>query len=168
MKYLYTALIACAMITSAISPAHAVEGAPVAIQNGSKVAFDYTLTVDEKVVESSIGKKPVEFTLGKSNILPALEKELTGMSAGQEKTVTLTPAQGYGIVDKEALKDVPRSSLPKEITPAPGVLLRVKGQDGEHMVVKIVAVKKDKVTIDFNHPLAGKTLNFKVKIVSVD
>jgi len=139
----------------------------MAIKDGSKVAFDYTLTVDGKVMDTSEGRKPMEFTEGDGKIIPGLAKQLIGMRKGEEKTITVAPQEAYGNIDPAAIKEVPLSSFPADIKPQAGMTLAAKSPKGETFPVKVAEVKKDSLMIDFNHPLAGKTLTFKVKVVSV-
>lgn len=164
MKYAWVALIA--MIGWAQTCA-VTEAAEMTIHNGSKVAFDYTLTVDGKVFDSSAGRGPLEYTQGDGKLIPGLTGKLEGMKAGEEKTVEVTPKDAYGMPDPAAIRPVPLSSLPADKKPEAGMTLRAQNSNGQTAIVKIVEVKKDSAVIDFNHPLAGKTLVFKVKIVSV-
>lgn len=140
---------------------------PLSIETGRKVSFDYVLTVDGKEADSSKGRGPLSFVKGSGQIIPGLDKQLTGMKAGESKTVTVTPAEAYGNIDPKALKDVPRTALPKGVDPKVGMMLQMLGNNGQSIPVKIVEVKKESVVIDLNHPFAGKTLVFKIKIVSV-
>ncbi|HOW36462.1 MAG TPA: peptidylprolyl isomerase [Candidatus Omnitrophota bacterium] len=138
------------------------------ITDGSKVSFDYTLTVDGKVIDSSSGRGPIQYTQGKSEIVPGLEKELAGMKVGDEKTVIVKPEEGYGLVSPEALKEVSRANLPADIQPQVGMVLQIHGADGRAFPAMIAKVDTDTVVLNFNHPLAGKELNFQVKIVSIN
>lgn len=138
------------------------------IAEGSKVSFDYTLTVEGEVVDSSKERKPLEYTQGSGQIIPGLEKELLGLSIGDEKTVAVSPEEGYGEIDSKNFREVPKKSLPSELKPQIGMVLAMQGPSGGAVPVKISDVKEDSVILDLNHPLAGKTLNFEVKIVSVE
>ncbi|NLI34075.1 MAG: peptidylprolyl isomerase [Deltaproteobacteria bacterium] len=138
------------------------------IENGSKVSLEYTLSVDGGVIDSSEGTEPLRYTHGEQQIIPGLEKELTGLMAGDEKSVTVAARDGYGEFDPQALREIPRSLLPRDLQPEIGMTLAVRGPQGQAMPVQITAVDPDTITVDLNHPLAGKTLHFEVKIVSVD
>lgn len=164
MRYLCGAVVFLVSLALGASSARA-QGQ--AITKGSKVAFDYTLTVDGKVVESSVGKTPLEYTQGDNKLIPGLVKQLDGMKVGDEKTVELKPADAYGTPDPTAFKEVPISKLPPGMKPEVGMLLQTADSAGQTFPVRIAEVRKDSVLMDFNHPLAGKTLSFKVKIVSV-
>jgi FKBP-type peptidyl-prolyl cis-trans isomerase SlyD len=148
---------------------YVTKGEDMPIQNGSEVSFHYTLTVDGKVVDSSEGKEPFQYIHGESRerILPGLLKQLEGLSTGDEKEIEVPPEEAYGAVDSDAFQEIPRSQLPSEIKPEVGMFLQVKNPTGRSLVVRIAELRRDTVVIDLNHPLAGKTLNFHVKIISI-
>jgi len=156
-----TLAIGCAVVAS-----QAV-AAPTTIQNGSKVTLEYTLTVDGKMIDSSEGKPPLEYTQGEGKMLPGLARQLEGLKAGDEKNVEVKPEEAYGSPDPAALKEIPISKLPPEIKPEVGMILQGQDKEGRSFPARIAEVKKDTVVMDLNHPLAGKTLFFKVKIISV-
>ncbi len=136
---------------------------------GKKVTLDYTLTVDNVQVETSKGKTPLSYVAGTHEIIPGLEAQLNGMRVNEEKTITVAPKDAYGEVNPKAYKEYPKSSLPKNGFEAKvGATLWVTTPNGMRFPVKVFAVKDDKVTIDFNHPMAGKTLVFKVKVLNVE
>lgn len=141
--------------------------ADAVVEKGKKVSFDYTLTVDNAVVDTSAGKAPLEFTQGDGMIIPGLAKQLEGMKVGEEKSVTVTPEEGYGPVDPKAIQEVPLKNFPAELKLVPGMPLQAKDKEGHVIAMRVKEVKKDTALMDFNHPLAGKTLNFKIKIVSI-
>ncbi len=128
------------------------------------VTMDYSLTVDGKIVNSSEGSEPIEFIQGYGNIVAGLEQELYGMAVGQSKDVTVSANDGYGDIDTTAIIDIPRKDFPPEIPIKKGVQLQVKHEDGRILDAPIVAVNKETVRLDFNHPLAGKELFFHVTI----
>lgn len=139
----------------------------MAIEKGKAVSFDYTLTVDGEVIDSSEGKRPLKYVHGQGKIIPGLSKKLEGLRAGDEKAVRVRPEEGYGEVSPDAFREIAKTQLPPDAEPEVGMLLQVKTPQGGIMPVKITEIKEDSVIIDFNHPLAGKTLDFKVKIVTV-
>lgn len=128
------------------------------------VSIDYTLTVEGEVVDSTEGEEPLEFLHGHQNIIPGLERELSGMKIGDSKKVVVPPGEAYGEVDPENVVDVPRSEFPTEIPLEEGTELEVKNADGEVLSATIAEVNGDTVKLDFNHPLAGKELTFDVTI----
>ena len=136
------------------------------IKEGSKAKFDYTLTVDGKVADTSAGRGPLEYTHGAGMIIPGLEKELAGMKVGDKKTVTVKPEEGSGPVREYAIKRVPKEAISNAGDLKVGDM--VGASNGEHTFRAIVKEIGDKeITLDFNHPLAGKELVFDVEIKEV-
>jgi FKBP-type peptidyl-prolyl cis-trans isomerase SlyD len=140
---------------------------PTQVANDVIVTIDYTLTVDGEVLDSSEEEGPLEYLQGHQNIIPGLERELAGMKVGGSKNVTVAPEDGYGDVDQEAIMDVPLSEFPEEVPLEKGFELEVTDKDGDIMLAKIVEVGETTVKLDTNHPLAGKTLHFDVKVVDL-
>ena len=134
---------------------------------GKKVTLDYTLTVDNKEVETSVGKTPLTYVVGSRNIIPGLEAQLNGMHVNEEKVINVAAKDAYGDVDPKAFKEFPLTSLPKGLDPKVGMVLQATTPDGSKFPAMISKVNGDKVELNFNHPLAGKDLTFKVKILSV-
>jgi FKBP-type peptidyl-prolyl cis-trans isomerase 2 len=145
----------------------AKKGGAAAVAEGKTVTVNYTLKVDGKVLDSSKGKQPIQFTAGNHQMIAGFEKAVMGMKVGERKSFKVSPEEGYGKEDPKAIKSIQKSQLPPDIKPAPGMVLQARDKSGRSRPVKIVEVKKDSVVIDFNHPLAGKTLHFDVEIVSV-
>ena len=137
------------------------------IGDGRTVAFDYTLTVDGEVVESTKGREPLTYVHGKGALIPGLEKELVGMKEGDEKTVMIAPEDAYGVVNPKAFQEVPKDRLPTAAPLEAGAQLQAKSPDGQITIVTVSEIKGDTVILNFNHPLAGKTLQFQVKIISI-
>lgn len=150
-----------------VQPAGAAESAkkgPVA-EVGRTVKVHYTLTVDGKVVDSSRNGSPLEFKVGSHQMIPGFEKAVKGMSIGQKKTFQVAPEEGYGKMDPKRMTEVPKSQVPKNVKA--GMMLTAQGQNGQSFPVRVAEVKKDTVIMDFNHPLAGKTLKFDVEVVDI-
>lgn len=137
------------------------------IQDGQVVSMDYSLTVDGKVVDSSEGHGPLEFIQGTGNIIPGLERELYGLVIGDNKKVTVAPLDAYGELDQEAYVDVPRAEFPNDIPLEKGIEIQVRDQSGNPLYARIEGVSDEAIKLNFNHPLAGKTLNFDVTIVAL-
>ena len=137
------------------------------VQEGSEVSFDYTLTDDSgKVVDSSKGKEPMHYVHGKGQIIPGLEKELSGMAVGNEKKITVKPEEAYGPVNPAAFREIPKEQLPPEALKV-GVMLMAQSSSGSGVPVRVHEIKDNTVVVDFNHPLAGKTLSFDGKITDI-
>ena len=137
------------------------------IKEGKKIAFEYTLTVDGEVVDTSKGKEPLEYTHGDASLIPGLTSRMEGMKEGEEKKIPVPAAEGYGLVNPEAFQKVPKAQMPADMNPEAGMMLQAQRPDGSVLPVKISEVNDDSVVIDFNHPLAGKDLTFDVKVVSI-
>jgi FKBP-type peptidyl-prolyl cis-trans isomerase SlyD len=131
------------------------------------VTIEYKLTVDDEVIDSSEDEGPLAYLHGYDNILPGLEDELMGMKVGESKMLALAPEDAYGEYDEEAFMDVARDEFTDEVPLEPGVELHLTDVDGDEAYATIVEVGDETVTLDFNHPLAGKQLNFEVKVVDI-
>jgi FKBP-type peptidyl-prolyl cis-trans isomerase 2 len=137
------------------------------IGNGSTVSFEYTLSDDKgKVLESSKGKTPMTYTHGQAQIIPGLEKGMAGMKVNDEKTVRVKPEEAYGTVDSRAFHEMPREKIPAENLKAGDTLMATSPQ-GQSFPVRVHQIKDKTVVLDFNHPLAGKTLTFAVKVLDI-
>ena len=137
------------------------------ISENSVVSFDYTLTDDAgQVIDTSEGREPLVYLHGHSNIIPGLEKAMEGQQAGEEMTVQVAPEEGYGPYRDELVQEVPKSAFDGVDKVEPGMSFRAESNAGP-MTVTVRAVGDDTVTVDGNHALAGKVLNFQVAIKSV-
>ena len=137
------------------------------IKEGSKVKFDYTLTVDGKITDTSAGRGPLEYTHGAGHIIKGLEKELTGMKVGDKKSVKVSPEEGYGIANPEAVRRVPKTAVGGAENLKVGDM--VGASSGGHTFRAVVKEITDtEVVLDFNHPLAGKELHFDVEIKEIN
>jgi FKBP-type peptidyl-prolyl cis-trans isomerase SlyD len=137
------------------------------IQKGSTVTFDYTVTVDGKVTETSVGKKPLTYVAGLGSLIPGLEEGLMGMKVGDKKRIVVPPEKGYGHRDPKAVQKVPRSSFGSTKGLKPGST--VMGHRGQQQFsAKIISMEKETITVDMNHPMVDKTLQFDVQVVSVE
>jgi FKBP-type peptidyl-prolyl cis-trans isomerase 2 len=139
----------------------------VVVSEGKSVKVNYTMSVDGKVMDSSKERGPLEFKAGSHQVIPGFEKAVMGMKVGEKKSVKIGPEDAYGPEDPKGIQNVPKNQLPAGMTPKAGMMLTARGKDGESMPVRIVEVKDDVVVMDFNHPLAGKTLNFDVEVVEI-
>lgn len=138
------------------------------IQNNSAVSFHYTLTDDDGIrIDSSEGQEPLGYLHGAGNIIPGLEQALLGKSAGDAFTVSVAAVVGYGEVQKELIQEVPREAFQGIDTIEVGMQFEAQTGQGGAVPVTVIAVTDDLVTVDGNHPLAGKNLNFDVTIEDV-
>jgi FKBP-type peptidyl-prolyl cis-trans isomerase SlyD len=137
------------------------------VQEGSLVSIEYTLTDDSgTVLDTNIGKEPLAYLQGAGQIVKGLERELDGLKVGDQKKVSIKPEDGYGALNEKAFQEIPREKIPAEAQKA-GAMLMSKGPDGRSVTIRVHEVKDKTVVVDFNHPLAGKTLNFDVKIKDI-
>jgi len=137
------------------------------IKDGAQVTLEYTLKLEDKtLLESNVGKEPMTYRHGAHEIVPGLEQSLEGLAKGDKKHVIVKPADGYGQVDAKAVQEVKKTLVP-EAARKVGAQLEAKSPDGQSMFPRVTEVKEDTVVLDFNHPLAGKTLFFDVTILDV-
>jgi len=134
---------------------------------GKEVSIEYTLKLeDQSVLDTNVGAEPLTFVHGSQQIIIGLENALVGMKSGESKAVTVTPETGYGIVSEEALIEVDKKQIPEDGLKV-DAQLQGTDRDGQPIVGRIAEIKDETVVIDFNHPLAGKTLYFDVKVLKV-
>lgn len=137
------------------------------IGDKSVVTIHYTLTDDAgEVLDNSRDSDPMVYLHGASNIIPGLEKELTGKTAGATLKVTVSPEEGYGEHSPEAIQKVPRSAFEGVEDIQPGMQFQTESPQGTQIIV-VAEVSDEEVTVDANHPLAGKTLHFDVSVEGV-
>jgi FKBP-type peptidyl-prolyl cis-trans isomerase 2 len=149
-------------------PGRAEEEGAAVVAPGHRVSIEYTLSLaDGSVVDGNVGQAPLAYEHGGGQILPALESALVGLAVGASKQVTLAPEQAYGEVDPALFQEVDAERIPADAREA-GVELAAEAEDGSRRLVRVHEVKGDRIVVDMNHPLAGKTLRFDVKIVAID
>lgn len=138
------------------------------IKKGDKIKVDYTGTLDNGTVfDTSEGKQPLEFEVGAGKIIKGFDNAVIRMEKGQEKEIKLKPEESYGNPNPQLVKKIPRTVLPKDQEPKQGMMILMKTKEGQQIPARITGVTDNDITIDLNHPLAGKTLNFKIKIVDI-
>ena len=137
------------------------------VKNGQLITLHYTLKgTDGKVIETSKNKEPLKYVHGQRMMIPGLEKELTGMKVGGEKSVTVKPEDAYGPVNKDAYQEIPKEKVPASGLKV-GAMLTGQGPQGQPIQARVHQIKEKTVVLDFNHPMAGKTLNFDVEVVDI-
>ena len=136
--------------------------------NGDTVSVHYKGTLsDGSVFDSSEGNDPIEFTIGEHQVIDGFENAILGMAAGETKTESIPPEQAYGDREDELVFHVPRSSLQGSMDVVVGDFVRVTLPDGQAASMQVVALDEQEVTLDANHPLAGKTLTFELELVAI-
>ncbi|MGG7568408.1 FKBP-type peptidyl-prolyl cis-trans isomerase [Rhodovulum sp. DZ06] len=135
---------------------------------GDTLHLHYKGTLDDgSVFDSSEGRDPLSFQLGAGQIIPGLEAGLEGIAVGESRTVRVEPAEAYGEHDPARVQAVPRADVPDHIPTDLGTQLQVQTPDGQAVNVVISEVTEDAITLDANHPLAGKALTFEVELVAI-
>jgi peptidylprolyl isomerase len=140
------------------------------VKQGDKVKIKYEGKYENgDIFDSNLeGNNTLDFTIGEGKVIKGFEEGIIGMKKGDEKEIKLNPEQAYGPRRDDLEKEIPKSSLPKEQEPKEGMMLIMGTPDGRQFPVKIKKVDKEKVTLDLNHPLAGKTLIFKIKLEDIE
>lgn len=163
MKRVWIAAMAALVVSGVWLNGQASDEKALQIADGMQVTLEYTLSLpDKSVADSTDGQAPFSYMHGGHQIIPGLEKELTGLKAGNKKRVTIPAADAYGLYDKARIITVPKKNVPPEAKA--GTMLRsASGQPA-----KVLEMKGDTVVIDTNHPLAGKDLTFDVNILKVE
>lgn len=138
------------------------------VKDGMLVSLDYTVKTPEgKLLETSQRKPPLKYIHGKKMMIPGLERELTGLNVGAEKHITVKPEDGYGKLNPNAVQEVPKEKVPPNALKLGAVLVGTN-KEGSPIPMTVREIKDKTVVMDLNHPLAGKTLVFDVKVVDVE
>ena len=135
---------------------------------GSKVKIHYTGTLENgSQFDSSEGRDPLAFEVGSGQVIPGFDKAVEGMAVGESKSVSIAPEDAYGPRNEQAIQEVPKSALPDDLVPVEGMILQAQNQNQQPVQLTVTAVSDDSITVDGNHPLAGKTLNFDISLVEI-
>ena len=138
------------------------------VKDGDTVKVHYTGTLENgEVFDTSENREPLEFTLGQGQLIPGFEKAVTGLNVGDSTTVDIPSKEAYGDVRDDLIISVPKDQLPDNIEPQVGMQLQVNQPDGQPVPVRVTEIGEEKLTLDANHPLAGKNLSFKIELVEV-
>jgi FKBP-type peptidyl-prolyl cis-trans isomerase 2 len=138
------------------------------VKTGDTVSIHYTGTLaDGATFDSSEGREPLEFTVGAGQIIPGLDQAIPGMAVGDKKTVEVPADQAYGHPDPNARQAIPRAEIPADIPVEPGTQLQMQTPTGQVVPVMVAEVSETEVTLDANHPLAGKDLTFAIEVVDI-
>ena len=138
-------------------------------KNGDAVKIHYTGKLDDGTIfDSSVGREPLEFTIGEGQVIPGFENIVLGMQPGDSKTETIDKDQAYGDRRDDMIFRVERSQLPPDLNPEAGQELYMQQPGGMALPVLVIDTDESSITIDANHPLAGQDLTFEVQLVSID
>ena len=131
------------------------------------VGIEYTLQVDGQDYEQTAQNDPLYFIQGQEQVIPGLERQLSGMKVGESKEFQVSPGEAYGEFDPEAVGTVPRSEFPDTIPLEKDTFLQLRDEDGEELSAYVEGFDDQNVELNFNHPLAGKELSFIVKVTDL-
>ncbi len=139
-------------------------------KHGNTVQIHYTGKLDDGFVfDSSLEREPLEFKIGDGFVLEGFEQAVIGMNPGESKTITLTADQAYGPYREEMVTIVPKEQFPPHITPEIGQQIQINDKElAQPMIVAITNISDEGITLDANHPLAGKDLTFDIKLVAIN
>jgi len=136
--------------------------------DGDTVRVHYTGTLEDGTTfDTSVGREPLEFTLGEGKMIPGFEKAVYGLKVGKSKTVTIPAEEAYGPHRDDLVTVVEREQLPADLDPKVDQQLQMQQTDGRTAVVIVTDVSETTITVDANHPLAGKDLTFKIELVEI-
>lgn len=140
-----------------------------AAQKGNTVSVHYKgLLKDGTVFDSSENREPLSFTIGEGKLIPGFETAVVGLAPGETTKAEVPPEEGYGPHREEMVLAVDKEQLPEDLEPSVGQQLQMQQQDGKSMIVTVAEVSNSSVTLDANHPLAGKDLVFEIELVAID
>jgi FKBP-type peptidyl-prolyl cis-trans isomerase SlyD len=134
------------------------------VQDNLVVILDYTLIVEDEMLESTDEGEAIQFIQGLGQIIPGLENALYGMKVGEKKTVVIEPEDAYGVYDEESTQVAKKDEFAEEIPLDVGTFLDLDDDEGEILSAQIIEEDEETVTLDFNHPLAGKILTFEITV----
>ena len=140
------------------------------VENGSKVTVHYrgTFTDGEEFDSSYSRDQPITFTVGNGETISGFDSAVIGMETGEVKNVTLSPKDAYGEVNESAVRDIPASQFTEGFEAVMGNLVEGVNANGQTIKGKIVGIEDEHITLDFNHPMAGKELNFEISLVEFE
>ena len=135
------------------------------VRNGDVVRIHYTAKTTDGAEFDSSGQDPLELQVGAGQVIAGLDRQIDGMTVGEMNTVTVPAEEGYGLRDEAKLQTVPRSAVPDRTKV--GAKLQASTRDGRKIPLTVVELDDEKVTVDANHPLAGRDLVFDVEVVEI-
>lgn len=140
------------------------------VEEGQTVSVHYVGTYEDgtEFDSSRIREEPLSFEVGSGQLIAGFDAALSGMSIGEVKSVTLQPGEAYGDTSSENVQSVPIKSFPPDFEFQEGAMVRGQNPEGRMITARVDSVGEESVVLDFNHPLAGKTLNFEIELLSVD
>ena len=139
------------------------------VKNGQPVSVHYVGTFDDGTTFDSSWdrEEPISFTVGAGQMIPGFDKAVEGMKIGETKNISLEPEDAYGEVNPNAIQEVKKEAFPSDFEPVEGQTVYGQTQEGHNFQAKVVSLQEQSVVLDFNHPMAGKSLNFEIELVDV-
>ena len=135
---------------------------------GDIVTVQYTGKLSNgEIFDASPDDRPLQFVIGKKEVIPGFESAVTGMVTGEKRTITIPAAEAYGQKLPERIEEIARARLPEKLNPRVGDRLEITGHDNSQRIVEVVAVSDQTLTLDGNHPLAGRDLTFDITMLEV-
>jgi len=170
LKLIWILSLSLAALPLGLDPARGESAAGaklMTVSAGEEISIEYTLKLEDKTtVDSNVGGEPFKFIQGEHQVVPGLETALEGLKVGDKKTIKVVPKDGYGEVDPNAVQEVDKSRIPPEALVI-GTPLEGTDPTGHPINARVSEIKEKTVILDLNHPLAGKTLFFDVKILDI-
>lgn len=140
----------------------------VKVEKDMFVSVEYTGTLENgDVFDSSQGRQPLEIQMGAGQLIKGFEQALEGMAVNEKKTFTLEPDDAYGQIDETLTQAFPRADVPPEMNPEIGQTVGLHDGNGQQIPATIIAIDDENVTVDLNHPMAGKALTFAIEVVGI-
>lgn len=159
-------VLPCLILALSMS-AGAAQEQSATVEAGKRISIEYTLTLnDGSVVDTNVGKEPLVYTQGEHQLLPAVEQALQGLHVNDSKQLTLSSDQAYGSVDPSAFTEVDLDLIPADGRYV-GAVLQLQNEAGHSRPARVAELKDETAVLDLNHPLAGKALNFDIRILGI-
>ena len=138
------------------------------VKEGDLVRVHYTgkLTNGEQF-DSSIGREPLEFTVGAGQMIKGFDDAMPGMTVGEKKTINIPPEHAYGEKNEQAIIEFPKANVPPELKLEPGMQLQLKDKEGHPLPVTVTHIKDESIVLDANHKLAGEELVFDIELLEI-
>ncbi len=139
------------------------------VKDGDTVKIHYKGTLDDdSVFDSSEGRDPLEFKVGEGRVIPGFENGVKGMAVGEEKKIHIPVEEAYGERREDMKLDVPRQQFPQDLEVKNGMQFQLQADNGQAMMATVIGFTDEQVYLDANHPLAGKALNFELKLEAIN
>jgi FKBP-type peptidyl-prolyl cis-trans isomerase 2 len=139
------------------------------VKDKDTVSVHYTGTLENgEVFDTSKDRDPLSFTVGEGQMIPGFENAVRGMELNESKTIKIAPEDAYGEVRNDLVQQLSRTQLPPDLEPHVGQQLASQLPDGQQIIVTVKEIDSESITIDANHPLAGKELTFEIEVVAIN